>query len=137
MSRKLVGMNYATEQRKNIISYFEKRLDESVSAAEIASALAFSVSKSAVYRNLALLEKEGKIVRVQSGDRTGLYRYVASGKCEGKIHMSCVRCGKTEHVSAEAASRFEEALKDTDGFSLNKGECMLFGVCKDCSGRAK
>ncbi|HCU56197.1 MAG TPA: transcriptional repressor, partial [Clostridiales bacterium] len=47
---------------------------------------------------------------------------------------SCVRCGKTEHVSASAAARFEQALALEDGFSLNKGECLLFGVCKDCRG---
>lgn len=130
-------MNYATEQRKRMIEYFEKRLDESLTAAEIASALSFSVSKSAVYRNLALLEKEGKIVRVQNSDRAVSYRYVASERCEGKIHISCVRCGRTDHVSAEAASSFEKALKKADGFSLNKGDCLLFGVCKECKERAK
>ena len=130
-------MNYATEQRKSIIEYFEKRLDESVTAAEIASALSFSVSKSAVYRNLALLEKEGKLVRVQTADRAVAYRYVAHGKCVGKVHISCVRCGRTDHVSSETVSSFEKALEKADGFSLNKGECLLFGVCKECQGDRK
>ena len=126
---------YHTEQRKSILDYLESRKDECVTAGEIAAALSSSVSKSAVYRNLADLEKEGKVVRVTlSGDRSFGYRYAGSHACAGKIHISCVRCGKTEHDSAQAAFRFERALAEADGFSLNRGECMLFGVCKSCQG---
>ena len=130
-------MNYATEQRKSIVEYFEKRQDESVTAAEIASALCFCVSRSAVYRNLSLLEREGKIVRVQNADRSVCYRYAASRHCKGKIHLSCIRCGRTDHASVEAVADFEKALKTADGFSLNKRECLLFGVCKQCSAEVK
>ena len=131
-------MNYATEQRKLITDYFISRSDQSVTAAEIADALSSFVSKSAVYRNLALLENEGKIVRVQKGaDRAVSYRYAASETCAGKIHISCVRCGRTDHVDQEAASSFERALRETGGFSLNKGECLLYGVCKQCGGNKK
>ena len=126
---------YRTEQRKSILDYLESRQDACVTAGEISAALSSSVSKSAVYRNLADLESEGKVVRVtQSGGRSFGYRYAGSHACSGKIHISCVRCGKTEHVSAGAALRFERALAAEDGFSLNKGECMLFGVCRECSG---
>ncbi|GEM_PF-84574 len=139
ISRKLrETMSYATEQRKLILDYFIGKTDESVTALEIAEALSSFVSKSAIYRNLALMEKEGEIVRVQKGkDRAVAYRYAASGKCAGKIHISCLRCGKTEHVSAEAAAPFERALKEKDGFSLSRGECLLYGVCKDCAGGGK
>lgn len=126
---------YSTEQRRAILEYLESKHDASVTAGEISEALSASVSKSAVYRNLADLEKEGKVVRISlAGDRAVGYRYAAGHSCAGKIHISCVRCGKTEHVSASAAARFEQALASEDGFSLNKGECMLFGVCKDCRG---
>jgi len=124
---------YHTEQRKSILDYLESRKDACMTAGEIATALFPVVSKSAVYRNLADLEREGKVVRVsQTGDRSFAYRYAGSHSCVGKIHISCVRCGRTEHVSSEAAASFEKALRDADGFSLNKGECMLFGVCKAC-----
>ena len=124
---------YHTEQRKSILDYLESRQDACVTAAEIAEALSSTVSKSAVYRNLADLEKEGKVVRVSlSGGRSFGYRYAGSHACVGKIHISCVRCGKTEHVSSRAAESFERALRDADGFSLNKAECLLYGVCKAC-----
>ena len=124
---------YHTEQRKSILDYLESRQDACVTAGEVAAALSCAVSKSAVYRNLADLEKEGKVVRVSlSGGRSFGYRYAGSHACVGKIHISCVRCGKTEHVSTQTAFRFERALALEDGFSLNKGESMLFGVCRDC-----
>lgn len=126
---------YNTEQRRAILLYLESKRDACVTAGEIAEALGAAVSKSAVYRNLADLEREGKVVRVSlPGDRAMGYRYAGSHACAGKIHISCVRCGRTEHVSASAAARFEQALASEDGFSLNKGECLLFGVCKDCRG---
>ena len=125
---------YHTEQRKSILDYLESKQDTCVTAAEIATALSPVVSKSAVYRNLADLEREGKVVRVtMSGDRAAGYRYAASHACAGKIHISCVRCGKTEHLSATTAFRLERALAAEDGFSLNKGECMLYGVCRSCN----
>ena len=123
---------YHTEQRKSILDYLESRKDECVTAGEIAAALSSFVSKSAVYRNLADLEKDGKVVRIGQEGRSFGYRYAGSHACAGKIHISCVRCGKTEHVSAPTALRFERALAAEDGFSLNRGECMLFGVCKSC-----
>ena len=124
---------YHTEQRKSILDYLESRREACVTAGEIAAALSSAVSKSAVYRNLADLEREGKVVRVSlAGDRSVGYRYAGSHACVDKIHISCVRCGKTEHVSAPTAFRFERALAAEDGFSLNKGECMLFGVCREC-----
>ena len=128
-------MKYFTEQRKMISDYLESRRDECVTAQEIAAALSLSVSKSAVYRNLAALEQEGKVVRVPlAGDRSFGYRYAASHTCEGKIHISCVKCGKTEHVSSAATASLERALAAEEGFSLRKGECMLYGVCKSCRG---
>ena len=122
---------YHTEQRKSILDYLESRKDECVTAGEIAAALSSFVSKSAVYRNLADLEKDGKVVRIGQEGRSFGYRYAGSHACAGKIHISCVRCGKTEHVSSTAASIFERALEQ-DGFSLNKGESLLFGVCREC-----
>ena len=130
-------LKYITEQRKLISDYLESRRDECVTAQEIAAALSMTVSKSAVYRNLAALEQEGKVIRVPlAGDRAFGYRYAGSHTCAGKIHISCVCCGKTEHVSSEVAAHLERALAAEDGFSLNKSECMLYGVCKTCRGGA-
>jgi len=130
-------LKYFTEQRKLISDYLESRKDECVTAQEIAAALSFSVSKSAVYRNLAALEKEGRVIRVGlQGDRAAGYRFQSGQHCAGKIHISCVKCGKTEHVSSGTAKAFEQALREADGFSLNKSECLLYGVCKSCRGGA-
>ncbi|MBO4479385.1 MAG: transcriptional repressor [Clostridia bacterium] len=124
---------YHTEQRKSILDYLESRQDACVTAGEVAAALSAAVSKSAVYRNLADLEKEGKVVRVSThGGRSAGYRYAASHACAGRIHISCVKCGKTEHVSSAAALRLERALAMEEGFSLNKGESHLYGICKEC-----
>ena len=124
---------YRTEQRKKILAFLESKRDACVTANEIAAALSPAVSKSAVYRNLAELESEGRVTRVNlAGDRAAAYRFQSEEHCVGKIHISCVRCGKTEHVSTGTAFRFERALALEDGFSLNKSECMLYGVCKEC-----
>ena len=55
---------YSTQQRKALLHYLSEHPDEHLSTRQIAQALAAKkISLSAVYRNLAALEAEGKVRR--------------------------------------------------------------------------
>lgn len=127
---------YNTKQRSALTEYFEKRADESLSSGEIIEALAKTgMSRSAVYRNLAELEKEGKIRRVvKTGERAAYYQYVAHEHCKNKIHISCIKCGKTGHISGNMADIIAEGIKNEDDFLIDKEETVLYGICKNCKG---
>ena len=125
---------YETEQRKILLDFLGKHSDEGLSSVDIINYLGgLGISKSAVYRNLASLEGDGKIRRyVKNGEKTAYYNYVDSDHCRGKIHISCIKCGKTSHISARIADNIVKSIEKEDEFSLDKSETVLYGICKNC-----
>ncbi len=104
---------YNTKQRKVLLDYFEGRADETVSAGEVIAELEKNgISRSAVYRNLSDLENDGKIRRVvKVGERGAYYQYAAHEHCKNKIHISCMKCGKTRHISSDMANMQKSRIR--------------------------
>lgn len=130
-------MQYNTEQRKILLELLHSHEDETLSALSIIDILSrYNISKSAVYRNLADLEKDGKIRRVsRPNERIAYYQYIDDDHCKGKIHISCINCGKTSHLSSDSANSIVNTLINQDEFSLDNNETILYGICKDCKYR--
>lgn len=125
---------YSTQQRKALLHYLSEHPDEHLSTRQIAQALAAEkISLSAVYRNLAALEAEGKVRRcARPGTREVFYQYTDAAPCKGVLHMTCTQCGQTVHLSEQTAARLTAQLDEREGFSLDCGETVLFGVCRNC-----
>ena len=124
---------YMTKQRKLLTDYLSAHTDENLSAGQIAEALADRISKSAVYRNLADMEAEGKLHRVASGGgREAVYRYSDEHKCSGCLHLSCKKCGKTLHMEKKIADELVTSVAMSDHFSIDKSETVIYGLCADC-----
>ena len=125
---------YMTRQRRTLLSYLSGHADELLSVREIADALETEdVSRSAVYRNVAELEAEGKLRRDRGGDaREAYYRYVGAAPCRGSLHLSCKRCGKTFHMDSGGADALTRAVERTEGFAVDKSDTVLYGVCAVC-----
>lgn len=125
---------YITRQRKAMLDFFEKHTDEQFTAAQIAaSPECGGISVSTVYRNLADMEAEGKVVKLtRAGSREVYYRFAAAHECHGKLHLSCRSCGRTCHVDPETAEKLMDALKRNEHFTLDKDETVLYGTCKKC-----
>jgi len=128
-----VMAKYVTKQRKILLEYMTAHADEMMSAEQIAEELADKgVSKSAVYRNLAELENEGRVSRIsRAGVREGLYRFTDAEECREHLHLSCVKCGKTFHMGVKATEKLIGTVEqDTDFYVDNS--TVLYGVCGDC-----
>ena len=125
---------YMTRQRKTLLTYLSGHADELLSVQKIADALeAEDVSRSAVYRNVAELEAEGKLRRDHSGDaREVYYRYVDAARCKGNLHLSCKKCGRTFHMDSGGADALMQVVEKTEGFALDKSDTVLYGVCAMC-----
>ena len=123
-----------TRQRKALLDYLGARADELVCAREIAEALSGEgVSLSAVYRNLAELEAEGRVRRAgKGGSREVHYQYTGADECRGCLHLQCKRCGRTFHMDAAGAEQLKSVVERTEGFALDKGDTVLYGVCEVC-----
>lgn len=126
---------YMTEQRKKLISFLSEHKDEQFTAMQAAQALkAQNVSVSAVYRNLAALEKEGKLRRcAKEGFHEAFYQYIAPDECCDAIHLSCLVCGKCFHVDDEEAKLLSEMIEKRKHFIINRAETVIYGVCEACS----
>ena len=117
---------YSTQQRKALLHYLSEHPDEHLSTRQIAQALAAEkISLSAVYRNLAALEAEGKVRRcARPGTREVFYQYTDAAPC--------TQCGQTFHLSEQTAAWLTAQLDEREGFALDCGETVLFGVCRNC-----
>lgn len=125
---------YMTKQRKNLLSFLSAHADEEFSAKQIAEMIDDStISISAVYRNLAELEKDGKIRRIsKNGSREVFYRYIDEKLCKNCLHLSCEKCGKTFHMNMSGADELIKSVALGEEFAIDRANTVLYGVCKEC-----
>lgn len=126
---------YTTHQRKILLSYLSQHADQQLSADDITNALSDEgISRSAVYRNLADLESEGKLHRLtKEGSRKILYQFIGAEKCKNELHLACKKCGKTIHMDHETAEKLVESVAGGQNFRIDVGETVLYGTCENCS----
>ena len=127
---------YMTRQRRGLLEFLKAHPDQAMSAMEVAAAMQDApVSVSAVYRNLAALEAEGKVRRLaRSGSREVFFQYTDAPECRNCFHLSCTRCGRTFHMHALGAERLARDVAQNDEFQLDRSETVLYGLCRDCRG---
>ena len=131
--------SYLTRQRSVIDAYLETVGDRLFSAPELARELKEKgVSQSAVYRNLAEMEKEARLVRVpREGEKTDFFRAVRKSECRRHLHLACKTCGKTFHLPLDATDRVAEAAREDAGFEIDREGTVLPGVCRECREKEK
>ncbi len=125
---------YATRQRAALLRYLRSHADEPLSARQIADALAAEdISKSAVYRNLSVLETEGRVQRhTKNGSKAIFYRYLGAEACQDRLHLSCSRCGKTYHMDVSATNRLVHSVAQGSDFQIDSVSTVLYGICGSC-----
>ena len=125
---------YLTKQRKLLLDFLAEHTDETLSAGQIADALSGKeISTSAIYRNLAALEQEGRLKRsARPRSQEAYYRFTDDEECRGHLHLSCLRCGKTVHVEEAETDALTHQLAKSEGFALDREDTVLYGICADC-----
>ena len=125
---------YRTKQRKLLLDFLRSHPDEALSAGRIAEAVQGEpISVSAVYRNLAELEAEGKVRRFsRAGSREMFFQYMDASSCRNCLHLSCTKCGKTFHMHALGAAQLERDVARNDEFQIDRNETVIYGLCRDC-----
>ena len=125
---------YMTKQRKLLLAFLSAHADETLPTGRIVEDLAGEeISVSAIYRNLADLEQEGKVKRsTKPGSQELCYRYTGAECCQRHLHLSCLRCGKTVHMEEAETDALAKQLANSEGFVLNRADTVLYGICADC-----
>lgn len=86
-----------------------------------------ALSLATVYRNLAMLESENKIIRIGSG---GTARY--DGNISPHYHITCLECGNVHDIFMNEAELCKEASKHFSGKILSYS-VMFTGYCPECT----
>ena len=127
-------MQYNTKQREVLMKFLIENRDKTYSAEEIVKALeGVNIGASSVYRNLAALEKEGRLRKVlKSGERKALYQYIDSSRCTGHLHLYCTKCGSTSHLDYVDSMYITQSVKRNAKFDIDQENTMIYGICKKC-----
>ena len=127
--------DYQTEQRRLLLDFFRAHGGETFSVDGILASLPAEaqVSRSAVYRNVDRMAREGLLRKTLAADgRRALYQAVRCGEQCERIHLQCEKCGRVFHMEdAEAEARLRDAL-GRSGFTLDEHTSLLSGTCRDC-----
>lgn len=126
---------YITGQRKILLDFLREQCDRQFSVEEIANELCTgrAISKSAVYRNIDTLVREGVVQKsAAEGSRKFLYRYIADNACSDHLHMKCLVCGKLYHLDSQSTETILKLANRSGSFRVNEKKTILYGMCKDC-----
>ncbi|MFI3253799.1 MAG: transcriptional repressor [Eubacteriales bacterium] len=125
---------YVTKQRIILQEYLSHHVDKELSAKKVAQDLLDSkLSLSAIYRNLADMEKEQLVVQChKEGSREFYFRFVGVKECQESLHLSCRVCKEIVHISPEDSVKLQEQISQDFSFSLDLPNTVLYGTCRDC-----
>ena len=95
------------------------------------------LAQSSVYRNLAVLEQAGLVVRIITNEDHAHYE-LAEHILDHHHHIICSPCGEILdfHLSEKIEKALESSLKkiaDDFGFSIDRHRLDLLGTCGDCT----
>ncbi len=126
---------YTTEKRRILLEFLESSTHKSFSAQQAYDALKMQdISKSAIYRNLAQLEKEGLLCRVTDNDhKETLYQYMNPTQCADLLHIVCKTCNQTFHINRHISQMFINMVKDDSHFNISVHTSLLYGTCESCT----
>ena len=128
---------YMTAPRKLLFRYFSEHPDVSVTARQLCDVLnngdQVKIGLSSIYRNLAALTKAGFILQTISQDsKEARYRYVSPETCGHRLHLTCLRCGKTFHMTQKLSDRLLTDILRVEDFAVDENQTTVYGLCRDC-----
>ncbi len=88
------------------------------------------VSRATVYRTLAVLEQEGFVEGLDTGDGGRRFEHVLGHGHHD--HMVCTGCGAIAEFHDEVLEQRQEAAARRLGFSIERHSLRLYGKCKKC-----
>ncbi len=85
-----------------------------------------SISLATVYRNLKLLESEGLILKVPTGDSDRF-----DGHTHSHYHFTCIGCRKVLDLDIDPEVSLNSLPRDFNG-TVTSHSLMFYGICPDC-----
>ena len=87
-----------------------------------------NISLGTVYRNLSELTKNGKIIKIESGD--GAERY--DMRIIPHSHFVCKNCGEVSDLFLDCDKELDEIAANASGAEVASHNLVFSGVCQKC-----
>ncbi len=87
-----------------------------------------NISLGTVYRNLALLEEKGYIVRIHTTSNTEHY----DGFVDKHQHFVCRICGKITDVDIDNTDVIQSQAAEKSGGKIEDYSLIFYGICSEC-----
>ncbi|OGO20926.1 MAG: transcriptional repressor [Chloroflexi bacterium RBG_16_50_11] len=92
-----------------------------------------SISKGTVYRNLKVLEKSGKVSKLNI--KGTITRY--EGRTGSHYHFRCERCGRVFDIDEPIDTGLDKRIAARTGFKITHHQLEFRGLCTDCISRGE
>lgn len=130
---------YKTEQKKALIDFLTKNSSRTFTIEEICREMeedgeyVLPPGRSTVYRLIPKLIEENIVRQFYRGTSgKAVYQIVGGEGCGGHMHLKCTACGRIFHMSAGISEELSKRIAMWNGFMVNPGQTMVFGVCREC-----
>lgn len=124
-------MKYNTVQKNLIEQFFENCKGRLFTIDEIILRVP-EVGKSTIYRQIAKMEKEGRVKKLEVNQEQIYYQYLESQHCCSHFHLVCTVCGSFIHLDEKFTKALTDRIKKEEGFELSSSETTFYGICKNC-----
>jgi Fe2+ or Zn2+ uptake regulation protein len=118
-------------QQRAIVLQAVQAVDTHPTAADIYDAVHVehpNVSRATVYRNLAVLSSQGKILHIAVPDGADRYDRRTDTHC----HAICRVCGKVTDIEVSKTTP-NIGIRDDHGFQVEGAQLMFTGICASCA----
>jgi Fur family peroxide stress response transcriptional regulator len=90
------------------------------------------LSLGTVYRNLALLVRQGHVRRLDFGSSFDMF----DARTAPHHHFVCEKCGAVSDVDLPVDNSLTRKLQRATGLAVDRHEIWLYGLCEKCKPRA-
>jgi len=87
-----------------------------------------NISLGTVYRNLRLLQQEGKILELDLAGTISRF----DGNVQDHYHFRCEQCGRIFDVDRPVDREIDSLVSRKMGFKVSYHRLEFRGLCKDC-----
>lgn len=87
------------------------------------------LSLGTVYRNLALLERMGEVIKISASGDCDRF----DGNVGAHYHFTCERCGRVDDVPIPVDFKLDTVAKEATGAQIKRHSTIFFGICEKCS----
>jgi Fur family transcriptional regulator, peroxide stress response regulator len=87
------------------------------------------LSLGTVYRNLRILERQGKLIKLTMGSSFDRF----DGNIQPHYHITCRKCGRVDDVDLAQRHSIDQHAEAISGYRSVTHRIDFSGICSDCS----